>query len=888
MFQVDIDGQRYTFPAGLTVLQALVRIKVDVPHLCHDERLKPYGGCRLCVVEIEGESHPVSSCNTELRDHMTISTQTPQLWQLRKTNLELLAQHYPPTAVEFESDRPFHRYLQQYGVAAQGLSGKDRWHDTSHPYIEVDMSRCIYCYRCVRICEEVQGQFVWQVFQKGEYTHIRPQTGKNLLESECVSCGACVDTCPSGALSDKTVERHGNSERWIDTTCVYCATGCQMKVGARSQKIVQIRPVMDAAVNHGHLCAKGRYAFEFAQAPDRVTRPMIRKHGEWQPVSWDEALTFTATKLEEILQRNGHDAVGVLGSARATNEENYLVQKFARTVLGTNNVDCCARVCHTPSAAALKQMLGTGAATNSFDDIECAATIMLCGCNPTENHPVVGARIKQAVLKGAKLIVIDPRKSELARYAAVHLPVIPGHNVQLFNAMAGAILEEGLEDRAFIAERVTDFESYREFVLQYRPEVVAQDCGVSATLIREAARLYAGTKPAMCFHGLGVTEHTQGTEGVMTLINLALLTGNLGRPGSGINPLRGQNNVQGAAHMGCDPKSLTGGQRLDDARASFEQVWNCQLPVRPGLTLLDMIDAAWVGKLKALWVFGYDVYLTLADVNRTAESLRKLEFIIIQDLFMNETAKAVGSVFLPAASVFEKDGTFMNSDRRVQRVHQVIDPVGEAWPDWRIICALAGRMGKGRLFDFNDPEAIWGEIRRLWPQGAGLSYMRLEQESLHWPCPSIDHPGTPVLHAAGFANGKQTALRCIAFQASPEVQNEAYPWLLITGRNLYHFNSGTMTYRSANTVLCDSDYLEISLIDAERYQLRDGERVKLRSRYGEAILPIRITDHVVQGQLFATFHDATLTINRLTSSYRDRLVETPEYKRTAVALERLG
>ncbi|HVK54801.1 MAG TPA: formate dehydrogenase subunit alpha [Burkholderiales bacterium] len=887
MLKVTIDGQAHEFPEGLTIFKALSQIHVDVPHLCHDERLKPYGGCRLCIVEVDGKSHPVSACDNKIADGMVIRSWSDRLHALRKTNLTLLAARYPADAVDAEPWRPFHRYLREYGVAARSLPAKDNWCDASNPYIAVDMSRCIYCYRCVRICEEVQGQFVWQVYQRGEATHIRPQTGVNLLTSECVSCGACVDTCPSGALSDKSVVRHGEAQRWTETTCVYCGTGCQMKVGEREGKIVEIRPVLDAAVNRGHLCAKGRYAFEFASAPDRITRPMIRKNGEWREVDWDTALAFTAERLSEIQQRHGPDAIGVLGSARATNEENYLAQKFARTVLGTNNVDCCARVCHQPSAVALKRMLGTGAATNSFDDIERAATIMLCGCNPTENHPIVGARIKQAVLAGAKLIVVDPRRTELVRCADLYLPVIPGHNVQLFNAMACAILEEELEDCAFIAKRVTDFSAYRDFVMKYRPEAVANACGVSAERIRDAARLYATAKPAMCFHGLGLTEHTQGSEGVMTLINLALLTGNLGKPGSGINPLRGQNNVQGSAQMGCEPTTLTGAQPLDEARALFERIWGCDIPTTRGLTLLDMVDAAAAGRLKAMWSIGYDFYLTLSDLNRTKEALSQLDLVIVQDLFLNETAKAFGDVFLPAASVFEKDGTFMNSDRRVQRVRKVIEPIGEAWPDWRIICALAERMGKNALFAFSDAEAIWNEVRRVWPKGAGLSYARLEKESLHWPCAAEDHPGTPVLHTDSFATAKQAALRRIDFRPTQEQCDDAFPWLLNTGRTLYHFNAGTMTYRTDNLVLQASDFLDIAPADAERLHLKDGARVKVRSRYGAAILPVRISERMREGELFTTFHDPSLYVNQLTSSYRDSVAKTPEYKVTAVTIERV-
>jgi formate dehydrogenase major subunit len=767
MFRLTINGTRFECPAGTLLLQALQTAGASVPHLCHDDRLKPYGGCRLCLVEIDGEARPVASCAAEVRDGMVIRTETPALLALRKTNLGLLATHYPAEALVNEPQHPLHQWFAEYGVSPcrSGFSPtaafpaqssdclglkpdlqKPGFRDESHPYLGVDMSRCIHCNRCVRICDEVQGQNVWAVWGRGETTHVAPANGNTLIQAGCVSCGACVDSCPSGALYDKRSPQ--SVEKWTRSTCVYCGVGCQMQVGSAAGKVVQIRPA-DSPVNRGHLCVKGRYAFEFNHAPDRITTPMLRDGDHWRPVSWDEALDFTAGRLKQIVAEYGADAAGVLGSARATNEENYLAQKFARLVLGTHNVDCCARVCHQPSAKALKTMLGTGAATNAFDDIEIAQTIMICGCNPTENHPIVGARIKQAVRNGARLIVVDPRRTELCDYADIHLPVRPGHNVQLFNALAATIIEEGLVDREFIAARVDDFDAYARFIRDYAPENVAEACGVPAADIRAAARLYAQAKPAMCFHGLGMTEHLQGTEGVMTLINLALLTGNLGKPGSGINPLRGQNNVQGSAHMGCEPATLAGSQSFAEA-ARFEATWGQPLPASPGKDLLQMLDAALAGQFKALWAFGYDIYLTLANMQQTGQALQQLQLLIVQDLFLNETAKAYGHVFLPAASVFERDGTFMNSDRRVQRVRQAVPPPGDAKPDGWIIQQLAARMGHPQGFEFNSAEAIWNEVRQVWPGGAGLSYARLEHESINWPCPSRRSPRHAGIAPAAF------------------------------------------------------------------------------------------------------------------------------------------
>jgi len=889
--KASINGQQYQFEDGISVLDACRSAGIAIPTLCHDPRLKPIGSCRMCLVEMEGKSHPVAACNTRLTDGMSISTHTPALESERQMVLRMLAQDHPGRELREESpEKPFYRQALRYGLSESDFNGVGEPHrvDDSHPYIHVDMSKCIICYRCVRICEEVQGQFVWQILNRGHETRIVPDSGTTLGESSCVSCGACVDTCPSGALEDKSILEREKPTNWTRTTCPYCGTGCEMNIGTHQKQIVSIKPVLDAPVNHGHLCAKGRYAFDFVYAPDRITVPMIRTNDRWQPVSWDDAISFTATRLQQISKQHGPDSIGVLGSARATNEENYLTQKFARVLIGTNNIDCCARVCHTPTAAAMKQMLGTGAATNAYNDIEKAQTILVCGANATANHPIVGARIKQAALKGAKLIVIDPRQIELARYANVHLQLKPGTNIPLLNAMACAIVEERLVDYQFAAERVAEWDEFCEFVKEFTPEKVASICGVEADLIRQAARLYATTKPAICFHGLGVTEHTQGTQGVMCLVNLALLTGNLGKPGTGINPLRGQNNVQGAAHMGCDPGILTGSVSLRDARLEFESVWHAPVPATRGLNLLEMMDAAEAGQLKALWTIGYDIALTNANFTATERALSSLDFVIVQDMFLNETARRFGSIFLPATSSFEKDGTFMNAERRVQRIRKAIEPIGESKPDWKIICAIAAAMGKGQFFDYDSVEEIWDEIRVVWPVGYGITYERLDDKGLQWPCPGENHPGTEVMHVESFPIGKKAALRRISYRPTEEKVDEEFPFLLMTGRTLQQFNAGTMTMRTRNRKLRPTDFLEIAPVDAEQLQLHKGDRVLVQSRYGSASLPIRITRRVTPGELFATFHDAAVFLNRVTSPRRDRYVKSPEYKVTAVRIERVS
>ena len=888
MLQVTVNGQSRQFAPGQSILAALRGTTDQLPALCDDRRLAPIGGCRLCIVAIEGQARPVAACTTLAAAGMTIHTRTPEIENLRRTQLRLLARDYPKQAFEHGRPNEFHRLIRTYGLEHEvGGTVSSQLVDDSHPCIYVDMSQCIHCFRCVRICEEVAGRFVWRAWDRGNRTEIRPADGTNLRDSDCVSCGACVDTCPSGALLDKRDLQAAEPTTEVRTVCAYCGTGCEMHVATRQGSVASVRPVLDAPVNKGHLCVKGRYGWEFVDATDRIATPMIRDGQEWKRASWDHAIKFVAERLRMILDASGPDVIGILGSARATNEENYVAQKFARVVIGTNNIDCCARVCHAPTAAGMKVMLGTGAATNSFDDVELASTILVCGANPRENHPIVGDRIVQAVIHGAQLIVIDPRRIELARHAQLHLQPRAGTNIPLLNALAQTIVEEGLYDRV-AADHVNNWDAFRLFLADYSPERVAEVCGVDSTRIRQAARLYATNKPAMCFHGLGVTEHVQGTEGVMCLVNLALITGNIGQPGAGVNPLRGQNNVQGAAHMGCDPGILTGSAALAENRERFEKAWNSSLPSRPGLNLIKMMDAAQQGQLKALWAIGYDVGLTNPNAESTLKALGSLDLLIVQDLFLTETARLAGTVFLPACSSLEKDGTFMNSERRIQRVRQVIEPRGESRTDWEIMCQIAHEMGNGKAFAFRTAEEIWNEIRSVWPAGAGITYQRLATGGLQWPCPTEDHPGTSILHTEIFAGGNHVKLREIHFSPTSEQVGDDYPFLLITGRALYQFNAGTMTNRSSTAQFQPEDLVQIGPEDARRLGVVEGQAVRLRSRYGEIAIKATITDTVKRGELFATFQSPDVFVNRLTSRNRDRFVQTPEYKVTAVSLEPVG
>lgn len=881
--QLWVDGKDVLAPAGANLLVTLQGLGVAPPALCHDPRLPAAPRCRLCEVEVEGQAEPVNSCSLTVTEGLRVHTQSAALQRYRTQWLQALAGHCLPDDLQRHPDKALHRALRDAGIEPTGAHLGPQPADRSHPLIQVDLSRCISCQRCIRVCHEVQGQDVWHQLGRGEGVQIVPDSGGRLADSHCVACGACVEACPTAALT----EGPETATLWTRTTCAYCGVGCELELGTDVDgRIVATRAVPDAPVNHGHLCVKGRYGQGYADSPERQLAPMIRRDGVWQACSWDEALAYCAERLRALRQAHGPDAIGVLGSARATNEDNYLTQKFARLVVGTNNVDCCARVCHAPTAAAMKALLGTGASTNSFDDIERSRLFLIAGANPSECHPVVGARIKQQLRRGAaQAIVIDPRRTELAALAALHLAPRPGTDIPLLNAMAHCILAEGLHDAAFAAQRLDGLAEFQAAVQAWPPERAAEVCGVDAEQIRAAARLYAQAKPALSIHGLGLTEHVQGTENVMALVNLALLCGQIGRPGAGVNPLRGQNNVQGSAHMGCEPGSLTGGIALAAGRARCEAVWGQSLPERPGLDLMQMLDAAAAGSLKALLVQGYDLAHSLPDLHRSGAALAQLDLVIVQDLFLTETAARYGHVFLPAAASAEKDGTFMNAERRVQRIRAARAPLGEARPDWLILCQLAAACGHARGFEFASVQAVWDEVRQVWPAGAGISYARLERGGLQWPCPSEDHPGTTVLHRDQFASGPRARLRPLDYRPSPEVCDDEHPWMLITGRNLYQFNAATMSDRSAIHPLRPTDTLDLCPADAAQLEVKDGDVVRLRSRYGAAELPVRIDPRLPRGHCFASFHDPAVQLNRVTGPGRDAIVHAPEYKRTAVRLE---
>lgn len=890
---VTIDGREHAVAAGGSVLDALRGLGVALPTLCHDPRLAPVGDCWSCAVEVGMRSNDATAappqvlpaCHTPLAAGMAIATASAALLAFRHGLLVQLATRASAAGFAAWPAKELHVALSAHGIAPLAPAGEAASIDASHPHLQVDMSRCIQCFRCVRICDQVQGESIWHAVGRGAELRIVPADAPTLGASACVGCGACADACPTAAIVDAARVGAAAPQRWTRTVCPYCGVGCELELGVADDRLVATRPAIDAAVNRGHACAKGRYALGYVDAPGRETRPLLRDGSGWRAVEWPQAIAAAAAGLRRVRERHGADAIGVLASSRATNEENFLTQKFARVALGTHNVDCCARVCHAPSAVAMQRMLGTGAATSSYDDIERAAAILVWGANALECHPVVGARIRQRARNGARLLVVDPRRTALAASAELHLAPRPGTDIALLNAIGHVLLREGLVDESFLAARVDGRDEYARHVAAWTPERAAATCGVSIEAIVAAARLYGGTRPALAFHGLGLTEQLQGTEGVMALVDLALLTGNLGRPGAGINPLRGQNNVQGAAIMGCEPASLTGGVAIAAARARHETHWGVALPTTPGLDVLGMIDAAAAGTLKALYVIGYDLALTLANAGPTARALAQLELVVVQDLFLNQTALAYGHVFLPAQSSLEKDGTFMNAERRVQRVRRALAPRGAARSDAEAIAALAAELGHGRHFAHAGPEAVWDEVRALWPAVAGMSYARLEVAGLQWPCRDEHDPGSAILHREAFAHGPRARLACIDPVATPEAVDADHPFLLMTGRHLQQFNAGTMTGRTAQQRLRPTDTLDIAPADASRLGLVDGSEVRVESRHGACVLPCRVDPAVRAGELYASFHDPARWLNRVTGPVRDRHTGTPAYKVTAVRLQ---
>ena len=892
-----VDGREIIAHDGDTVLDACSRAGIRIPTLCHDPRLEPYGGCRLCVVQVEGMRGYPTSCTTAATDGMVVTTSSDELHRLRRTLIELLLSDHNVDCLACEAagscslqDLAYSHEVDETRFAGAKHALPAQVDD--NPLITRDYSKCIACGRCVRICAEVQAADVYGY--RGRGFDVLPDTpfGRSLTDSGCEFCGQCVSTCPTGALTDKLSHLSGRpwQTRDVESTCGYCGVGCTVAYRVRDGRIVSTEAPLERGVNHGNLCAKGRYGWRFTHHPDRLTTPLIRRDGELVEASWEEAIALVAEKLGATVATHGPDAVGGLASAKCTNEENYLFQKFMRTAVGTHNVDHCARLCHSSTVTGLAAAFGSGAMTNSIADLGQAQVLLVIGSNTTEAHPIIGIELTRAVDAGTKLFVIDPREIRLTKHAAAHLPLRPGTNVALFNAMARIIIDEDLANLDFIDARTEGFEAYSAMLATIDLDDAAETCGVPLASIREAAIAYASAERASIVYSMGITQHSSGTEQVRSVANLALLTGQIGRAGTGVNPLRGQNNVQGACDLACLPNCLPGYQPLTD-RGTLDRVcdyWesDIELPTTPGLTLIEMMDAAAEGTLKALYVMGENPVLSDPGQAHVIDALENLDFLVVQDIFLTETA-SLADVVLPAATFLEKTGTFTNTERRIQLVRKVVDAPGLALPDGEIIARLSSAMGVD--MEYGSASDVMEEMSVVTPQYGGITYERLEREGgLQWPCPTPEHPGTPVLHAETFTRGRG-AFAAIPYRPAPDQATSERPFVLITGRTLWNFHTNTMTGASAG--LCElspTGYVELGAEDAAGIGVCDGDRVTVTSKHGTLTLPARVcaTRPPRRGSAFMPFHFADAPANRLTGGPLDPESKIPGLKVTSVTIVR--
>jgi len=897
---LTIDGQSVTVPAGISIMAAAMLGGTQIPKLCATDSLEPFGSCRLCLVEIDGRRGTPASCTTPVEPGLVVRTQSDRLAKLRRGVMELYISDHPLDCLTCASngdcelqDMAGKVGLRDVRYGFDGANHLAATKDTSNPYFTYDPSKCIVCNRCVRACSEVQGTFALTIEGRGFESRVTPG-GTDFLASECVSCGACVQACPTATLVENSVIRQGQPDHSKVTTCAYCGVGCSFKAEMQGDRVVRMVPYKGGQANDGHSCIKGRFAWGYATHPDRITKPMIRARitDPWREVSWDEAIQYAASEFKRIQAEHGHDAVGAITSSRCTNEEVFLVQKLVRAAFGNNNVDTCARVCHSPTGYGLKTTFGTSAGTQDFKSVEQSDVVLVIGANPTDGHPVFGSRLKKRLRQGAKLIVADPRRIDLVKTphvkAAHHLQLQPGTNVALLNALAHVIVTEGLTADDFIRERcdLAEFEEWSRFVADPRhaPEATEHYTGVPAAEVRAAARLFATGGNGAIYYGLGVTEHSQGSTTVMAIANLAMATGNIGRPGVGVNPLRGQNNVQGSCDMGSFPHEFSGYRHVaDDAtRHVFEMIWGVALDHEPGLRIPNMLDGAVHGHFKGLYVQGEDIAHSDPNTQHVTAGLAAMECVVIQDLFLNETAK-YAHVFLPGASFLEKDGTFTNAERRINRVRQVMPPLaGKA--EWQVTQELAQALGYPMRY--SHPSEIMDEIARLTPGFAGVSYAKLdEMGSVQWPCNDAAPQGTPLMHVDRFVRGKGKFM-LTEFVATEERTGPRFPLLLTTGRILSQYNVGAQTRRTDNVAWHEEDVLDIHAHDAEQRGIIDGDLVALTSRSGHIALRARISDRVQPGVVYTTFHHATTAANVITTDYSDWATNCPEYKVTAVEVRR--
>ncbi|MEI6654645.1 MAG: formate dehydrogenase subunit alpha [Verrucomicrobiota bacterium] len=892
-----LNDRLYPVNKGETILSFARRIlgSDSIPTLCDAPNLEPFGACRVCSVDVKlvknGPAKVQGSCHTPVTPGSYIYTDSDRIKRLRRNIIELVLTDHPLDCLTCEVNNN----CQLQAVAARvgirdvryppGANHLDVGRDTSHPYMTSAFSKCINCFRCVRACDEVQGELVLSMAGRGFDSHIVKGSDQDFLGSDCVSCGACAQACPTSAISDVFESKSVAADARIRTVCGYCGVGCNLEVAVVGGRVKSIQAPSDAGVNQGHTCLKGRYAFSFYNHPDRIQTPLLRKNGRLEPVSWDEAYDFIAQRLSDIRRAHGADSIAAISSARCTNEENYLMQKFMRAVIGTNNIDCCARICHSPTALGMQRAFGTGAATNSLEDLAHTDCIMIVGANPTAAHPVTGAKLKQFAMKGRPTIVIDPRRTEMARYATHHLQLRPGTNVALLNMMLYYILAEGLEAKAFIASRTEGYEDFRRSILELDVAKMETITGVRRELVREAAMTYAKAPNAMSFHGLGVTEHAQGTYAVMLIADLAMVTGNIGREGVGVNPLRGQNNVQGAADMGCQPHQGAGYMDAYDPDRSrqYQEIYQTSVPTGAGLKIPEMFDAATAGKLRAMWLMGEDVVQTDPNTNKVIAALQNLDLLVLQELFITETAK-YATVILPGATFLEKSGTFTNGERRIQKVQKVVEPLPGTKADAQILVEIMNRMGYAQA-DY-EPAALLGEISRIVPFFAGVKWDELGDNGKQWPV-HADGTDTQILHTESFQGGKGQ-FHYFDYEESNEIQTHAeqYPFIITTNRELEHYNSGTMTRRTGNVDILTEDVLMIHPADALEHSIADGDWVCVESARGKVDIRASITDEVKPGILSATFHFPGLRLNVLTGDGHDTQALCPEYKVVAVRIRK--
>ncbi len=930
MPRITINDQPIDARPGQTVLEAARDLNITIPTLCYHPDLSPVGSCRLCLVEVEGIPRLMPACQLPVTQDMVVHTETPDLVNSRKLILEMLLLNYVDSGQsECCDDTEFMRWVRHYDAQRPGdaLPGQRYQVDSDpNPFVRVDFNKCILCTRCIRACNEVQGRFVWWIGNRGAESRIVAGTDTTMLEARCESCGACAAFCPTGALDDRMASGHGKPDRTVTTTCGYCGVGCQFDLNVKGERIVRVTSNPNAPVNGMSLCVKGRYGYDYVHHVDRLTKPRVREYllegsevrpvrdqamerGAWIEVEWGTALDIVAGVLVQVKRESGPSAIGFLASAKCTNEENYLAQKFARQVLGTHNVDHCARLCHASTIAGLAMCYGSGAMSNSMDDIaEQAAAMFIIGSNTTEQHPVFGTMIRQAVLRrGAKLVVADPRKIDMTEFATLHLRQKPGTDVALINGLMYIILKNGWQDQKFMDERCEGFAEFEATVQGYSPRVAAEITGVPVEDLHRAAVILSQSRPMAVIWAMGITQHTTGVLNVLSLGNLQMLLGNMGVPGGGVNPLRGQNNVQGACDMGALPNVFPGYQPVSDpdVRAKFARAWALETDLgmpslleisgTPGLTVMELIEGAGNGRLQALFIQGEDPAMTDPDSNHVRKCLEACPFVVLQEIFPSETS-AYADVLLPGASFAEKSGTFTNTERRVQLVRKAIDPPGEAWPDWKITIEIARRVlaregrrptGPQAAWDYGRPAQIMDEVAALTPSYAGVNHSRLERgERLQWPVPEVDHPGTPILHIGQFTRGKGR-FHAIEHLPAAELPDADYPFLLTTGRVLYHWHGGELTRRVG--AICEvypESLIEISAEDSARLCLGEGSRVRVRSRRGEMVARAIITVRVSQGVIFANFHfPGAQNVNNLTIAALDPLAKIPEYKVCAVNVE---